>query len=126
MTRCVQSFSVPAELMFLEEQPYLLLEERWRDFEALRRVMIEEVQKQKFEWLWLWTLSTAHGKIPLVPPEQRILNSCRETGIASGRISLSGSQQNPAWRCHFIWGRLRRPCKRPSTPHTRSTRETCC
>jgi hypothetical protein len=47
MTRCVQSFSVSAELMFLEEQPYLLLEERWRDFEALRRVMIEEVQKQK-------------------------------------------------------------------------------
>jgi hypothetical protein len=47
MKRSVPSLSAPAELMFLEAQPFLLLGERRRDFEALRRVMIEEATRNQ-------------------------------------------------------------------------------
>ena len=53
----MMTLSVPSELEFLLEQPCLLPGESRHEFEALRLMMIEEVQPQSnLEWLWLLDL----------------------------------------------------------------------
>jgi hypothetical protein len=80
--------------MFLMEQPSLLPGENKRDFEALRRMMIEEIRPEtKIEWLWLLDLVERSWEILRYRGlKQRILDKYREAAIASilHRINSAG------------------------------------
>ena len=110
MSRSARSLSVPAELMFLMEQPYLLPGENRRDFEALRRMMIEEIRPEtKIEWLWLLDLVERSWEILRYRClKQRILDSFREAAIASilHRINSAGMppETSELVRQHSIQG----------------------
>lgn len=94
MNRSSRSLSVPAELMFLMEQPCLLPGENRRDFEALRLMMIEEIRPEtKIEWLWLLDLVERSWEILRYRRlKQRMLDAFREAAIASilHRINSAG------------------------------------
>jgi hypothetical protein len=94
MNRLTRSCSVPAELTFLVEQPCLLPGENRHEFEALRLIMIDEIQPQsKIEWLWLLDLVECSWEILRYRRlKQRILDVFREAAIASilHRIDSAG------------------------------------
>ena len=92
MNQAARSLSVPAELMFLMEQPCLLPGENRRDFEALRQMMIEEIRPEtKIEWLWLLDLVERSWEIFRYRRlKQRILDTFRQAAIASTLHRING------------------------------------
>ena len=97
MNRSSRSLSVPAELMFLMEQPCLLPGENRRDFEALRLMMIEEIRPEtKIEWLWLLDLVERSWEILRYRRlKQRMLDAFREAAIASILHRINSAKMPP-------------------------------
>jgi hypothetical protein len=87
------SLMVPAELTPFAEPSYLLPGESSRDFEAIRRMMVEDIQPaSSIEWLWTLDLVELSWEILRYRRlKERILGAHRQTAIEAILQRLDGA-----------------------------------
>jgi hypothetical protein len=85
--------AIPAELLLLSEPSCLLPGENRHDFEAIRRMMIEDIRPENnIEWLWVLDLVELSWEILRYRNlKQRVISAYREAAIESILQRLDGA-----------------------------------
>lgn len=88
-----KSFTAPVELMPFSEESLLLPGENFRDFEAIRQMMVDDIQPESnIEWLWTLDLVELSWEILRYRRlKTRILNAHRAAAIEAILLRLDGA-----------------------------------
>jgi hypothetical protein len=94
MSDLAHQLLIPAELESFTEQTPVLPGESRREFEAIRRMMIDEISpKTNIEWLWTLDLAELSWEILRYRClKQKILELCRQAAIEAILKRLDGSE----------------------------------
>ena len=101
--------TAPAELIPFSEPSFLLPGESRRDFEAIRQMMIDDIQpRTNIEWLWTLDLVELSWEIlGYRDLKKRILDAHRIAAIEAILQRLAGEGM-PAEAMPMVWTRARR------------------
>src|SRR5258705_6392478 len=93
MNSPIQTFSVPAELKTLEEPSCLLPGESLREFDTIRRMIVEDIRPtSNLEWLWTLDLTELSWEILRYRRlREKILQAYRAKAIAAILQRLDGA-----------------------------------